>query len=746
LDAVDAFQGCMPSTVQLHNIYGATESATTCWTAPPTSMFSFLTSQWRASDKVSAGLPHANTTVYILDHEAEGETRLVQGGQPGLICFSGCLATGYLAMPELTAEKFRTLNIKGNPMVYDTGDLGVLHSDGSLEVMGRADRQVKVRGYRIELWEVEDALKKSSGCSTVAVVLSTEEPRRLVGFLEGAEDLTQGVKSKMKELVPDYMVPPALQAVEKFPRLTSGKVDLKALESMANDVGDSAEDDHDNEAMLAAAAKYSSMAEFLKSDEAKVLKERGVDSLGLTRSFARGFAQEDLVCDNLMALGMLGVILDHWNGNNDSHNTRLTALAELGAMPHWVDTAVRVFANYKTLMYFMMVQAYQDAADKNTLKWNMKDLYLFAIYIMMTYPLAYSLGYAFGTTTASIEAYTKFEGIAPHRWYLGWMLMNKCWVILLNRVFKIPPWLQVSVFCVAGMFTPYALSWLAAPGHLWKPLSFLDDTIFTKHNLTLWNAWSANFTALYLLHFHYIRGVTKKLLRYFPRVGTRKSRVISLVCLLLCLALSVAFEAVEPAAWNAIHGTGDLWRLDTPATFEKLGPYSLKMRTLWGTAKCPYASWCFTKYVFMWLASIFGGSLTALLLAGGMLNCPTHLRLIGTTTLGSYIIHFYMFPMSSMCLPSGNQALHGNQTLYQCGWAANFFNDHTHQLNGYENVYQGFSYEHLLQWVGNWGGGLTQLFVVLLVPFVFILLTLGPLFHYAMMLPLQCLQSRIHEQ
>ena len=107
-----------------------------------------------------------------------------------------------------------------------------------------------------------------------------------------------------------------------------------------------------------------------------------------------------------------------------------------------------------------------------------------------------------------------------------------------------------------------------------------------------------------------------------------------------------------------------------------------------------------------------GGTILALLLAGAMLNSPVHLKLMGSTSLGAYIIHYYMYPMTYTGSP--------------LGWAGSFFN---------MDANTGLTYNSLLIWAGDHGGGLLQLFVIFAIPLLFIQLTLGPIFYKLMMAP-----------
>ena len=232
---VDAFRATMPATASLSNVYGATESATTCWTAPAPSYWPDFTP--RDSAMVPAGHPHANTTVYVLGEAGQP----VPLGAVGTIHFAGCLASGYQAMPDLSAQKFKPGGPEGLTL-YNTGDLGRVDKNGELTCLGRSDRQVKVRGFRVELWDVEEALKKAVGDDNAAGVevvatIADSDPADLVGFVAstGATMLSgPALRDQMFAMVPTYLVPKLVLVLEEgLPRLANGKVDMQAVKAQA---------------------------------------------------------------------------------------------------------------------------------------------------------------------------------------------------------------------------------------------------------------------------------------------------------------------------------------------------------------------------------------------------------------------------------------------------------------------------------------------------------------------------------
>lgn len=170
-----------------------------------------------------------NTKIFILDENLNE----VPDGDVGELCISGeCLANGYLNLPEMTAEKFRLLSDSAI-RIYRTGDQARFLPDGNIECLGRADHQVKIRGHRVELGEIEVVITQQPDIAQVAVVLREDFPGRkvLVAYLIGKEESYPGNKLRtiISQSLPDYMIPVSFVWLEEFPKTTSGKIDRKAL-------------------------------------------------------------------------------------------------------------------------------------------------------------------------------------------------------------------------------------------------------------------------------------------------------------------------------------------------------------------------------------------------------------------------------------------------------------------------------------------------------------------------------------
>jgi amino acid adenylation domain-containing protein len=234
---IAAGEACTPELVQqwahgrdFFNAYGPTET-TVCASMHLCSV--------DEKDAPPIGKPIANTKLYILD-----ENMLpCPVGVPGELHVSGVsVARGYLRRPAMTAQKFVPnpfSNVPGDRL-YKTGDLVRYRDNGDIEFLGRIDHQVKVRGFRIELGEIEAALNEYSGIKEGVVLAYEVKPNetRLVAYLVSSEvsvgqnkqELDIGaVKSFLRKLLPDYMIPSYFIILDEMPYSPSGKVDKKQL-------------------------------------------------------------------------------------------------------------------------------------------------------------------------------------------------------------------------------------------------------------------------------------------------------------------------------------------------------------------------------------------------------------------------------------------------------------------------------------------------------------------------------------
>ncbi len=210
---------------RLHNLYGPTEAAVdvTYWECRRDGHLK----------TVPIGRPVANTKIYILDSQMHP----TPVGVPGELHIGGVqVARGYVNRPDLTAEKFVPDPFSDDPgaRLYKTGDLARYLPDGDIEYLGRLDHQIKIRGLRIELAEIESVLIQHPAAREAAVVAREDTPgdQRLVAYvvLKPASPLSSTeLRDHLKRSLPDYMIPAAFVGLDALPLTSSGKVDRRGL-------------------------------------------------------------------------------------------------------------------------------------------------------------------------------------------------------------------------------------------------------------------------------------------------------------------------------------------------------------------------------------------------------------------------------------------------------------------------------------------------------------------------------------
>jgi acyl-coenzyme A synthetase/AMP-(fatty) acid ligase len=205
---------------RLVNVYGPAECSTF-------SSWYLVREVAKDAPSVPVGKPVANTELYVLDRNMNLEPVGIMGkmyiGGEGL-------ARGYWRRPELTAERF-VPDPYGQPggRLYTTGDLARWMEDGNLEFFGRQDNQIKIRGFRVELGEIEIALLQHGGVRNCAVLMKTlGSGKQLVAYISG-EAKADELKNYLKAKLPDYMVPAIYVMLPELPLSTNGKVDRRAL-------------------------------------------------------------------------------------------------------------------------------------------------------------------------------------------------------------------------------------------------------------------------------------------------------------------------------------------------------------------------------------------------------------------------------------------------------------------------------------------------------------------------------------
>ncbi len=216
-------------TAHLYNEYGPTEG--TVWSIV------YRVPQDDATTTVPIGRPIPNMRAYILD----AARRPVPVGVPGELYIAGeGVALGYFDRPDLTAERFITHTFADSTTerLYRTGDRVRYLPDANIEFLGRADFQVKVRGFRVELGEIEARLSQHPAVLEAVVVTDAQlqpqnaAPTQLIGYVRpgpGTHIDDSDLRGYLRAHLPDYMVPSIIVVLDDFPRTATGKVDRRAL-------------------------------------------------------------------------------------------------------------------------------------------------------------------------------------------------------------------------------------------------------------------------------------------------------------------------------------------------------------------------------------------------------------------------------------------------------------------------------------------------------------------------------------
>jgi len=227
-DLVDALYAS-PHVRRVHDLYGPSETTT----------YSTFVLR-KPGQSATIGKPIANTQVYLLDPHGNPVPIRVAGE----LCIGGeGVARGYLNRPELTAERFVPDPFSRRPgaRLYRTGDFARYRHDGNIEYLGRADSQVKLRGFRIELPEIEAVINRHENVRESAVVVREDRPgdRRLVAYVTARDGELRiaDLKTLIERHLPHYMLPETFVALAALPLTPNGKVDRQALPEPEYDGG-----------------------------------------------------------------------------------------------------------------------------------------------------------------------------------------------------------------------------------------------------------------------------------------------------------------------------------------------------------------------------------------------------------------------------------------------------------------------------------------------------------------------------
>ncbi|CAE7602347.1 tycA [Symbiodinium sp. CCMP2456] len=602
---------------QLHNFYGASESSCTVYTVPKEGIDLDI-----FPSKAPCGRPQPHAKVFVMREEAQesGPPVLVQvpGGEAGEICFGGVLAACYWKHDELTAQKW--IDTKDLGRLYRTGDMGRWRA-GQLEVIGRVDRQVKIRGVRVEPEEVEAVLRRyhyatsedagpsglelggpRPGLKEVAVVAS-KEPAELVAFVSLREGLDGAVTPDtlrahcQANLTPSY-VPKFFVILQELPKLPNGKSNLKQLAEMATD---------------------------------HVVEEGEVvmDSLGQMKKLSKWAIFENQVIHRCYAWWMIGVLTDHYMrcaidmDKDNQYYPFCTTLARTAVRP-WSEILVRSLGNDQDLFGFIMLGAYQDSRPATpggppSVKFGMKDFFVFIVYMAMALPLPQILHFIFreyawpidwggmeptnewGWSYMQVNSYT-----SDHRWYLGMVFCARLYLEICERI-QVPGWLQGILATIPCILPDSAVE---GPGR--RPFTFNICQSENAQTYVMWTfswifrnfgtgcpmymRWVSWYLAFYVWSFHYLRPAVALLSKRLPKGPTWSAAALG--CSMFIGVLMALFHYPN----NVLEkGTGMAWA---------------------------------------WL-EIGVDILQPTLFVLGMTYVPVDLAWWGNTTLGAYVFHFY---------------------------------------------------------------------------------------------------------
>ncbi|RAI91425.1 non-ribosomal peptide synthetase [Algoriphagus yeomjeoni] len=210
-------------TIRLFNEYGPTEGTVWCTVQEVMEGDSF--------HRVPIGLASNNTLAYILDENQE----LVPTGIPGELCIAGAgLVKGYLAEAD-SVGKFTVNSFSDEwSKIYRTGDLVRIQENGWIEYLGRLDNQIKIRGHRVELTEIQELASRFPGIvSSISFVTDGSNQQIVLAYKSSENILEEEFENFLRQNLPRFMVPDILLPMEDFPLLPNGKIDLKALSETA---------------------------------------------------------------------------------------------------------------------------------------------------------------------------------------------------------------------------------------------------------------------------------------------------------------------------------------------------------------------------------------------------------------------------------------------------------------------------------------------------------------------------------
>lgn len=573
-------------SAHLHNFYGASESSCTIYTVPhggvDLSLFPVM---------VPAGRPQPHASVYLMKEEPQAggppKLTLVSHGETGEICFGGILAGRYWNNEELTVEKFPVT--AGQGRLYRTGDLG-RWSHGQLEIIGRMDRQVKINGVRVEPEESEVALKEfkrsqdklgGAALEDVAVV-ATEEPSELVAFVS----LRAGVHAS--EVTSDALRAHCSSRLSSY-YVPKTFIVLDSFPRLANGKRD--------------LKKLGNMAAEHVAGDGEVV----ADSLGQMKKMSKGAMLANAVINRCYAYWMAGVVFDHLFNCDQA---RCFVLVGPNVM-HWPEFLIRSIGNEQCMYGFLMASAYQDGrsdivGDKPTVQLGKRELYVFFVYLLMGFPIPQLFqACQLGPPGFESNKLTSFEVMADgilgghHRWYLWMYLLGRLYIAACQQL-RLPRFAQGPLIVMAAALLPESTI-NVCNGASGSVGLFLQEWVFRLGSsdlgfCPLYYNFVTPYVAIYVCCFHYLGHVVAYLANRLP--------------------------------------TGLLWSVAALGASMTIGMYM----TIYHYHMAFLEEGVVTDTAWLEVVVAF---VQPSLFAYAMTSVPVRLDRWGTTTLGTYVIHYY---------------------------------------------------------------------------------------------------------
>jgi len=217
--------------IEYHNLYGPTEATVSC-------LGHHYTKIPELDDPIPIGIPHPNTVAYIID---ENGNQITEPGERGEIVIHGSgVSIGYFNMEEKTREQFNSLGLLSSfQNVYHTGDIGYRNEQGVFYFIGRKDNQIKIRGFRVELGDIEFALGQHELVvrnAAFCVFSKKFDQNVIVVYAEVKKEIRDvELRQYLSNKLPKYMIPFKITIMDEMPQNRSGKIDRKKLQEMAGE-------------------------------------------------------------------------------------------------------------------------------------------------------------------------------------------------------------------------------------------------------------------------------------------------------------------------------------------------------------------------------------------------------------------------------------------------------------------------------------------------------------------------------